>query len=86
MAAGPPTVSSAGEACIQTKERRLNLDGSERRYSGTKLDLGTYAALFYGREVGTGRPWTLIEIGQFMGVSRENVRQIRKKHFPHLGS
>lgn len=54
--------------------------------SKVKTDLAMYAALFYGKEPGTGRPSSLKEIGNIMGVTRERVRQIRSKHFPHLGS
>ncbi len=64
----------------------LNLDGSERKRQGPKVDLATYAALFYGFKVGTKEPWTLQEIGGFIGVGRERVRQIRAKYFSHLES
>lgn len=59
----------------------LDLDDlTIRRQRG---DLAQYAALFAERTA-DGEPLTLQEIGRRMGVTRENVRQIRLQHFPEL--
>ncbi len=50
----------------------------------TSVSLPRYAELFAQRD-GDGKPLNLSQIGDLMGVTRERVRQIRKRYFPELG-
>ncbi len=51
----------------------------------TQASLAQFAELFATRDA-NGKPLTLEQIGQRVGVTREYVRQIRKRYFPQLGT
>ncbi len=61
-------------------------EGSNPPGPQPSVDLATYAALFYCTDPVTHEPMNNTEIAAALGISRERVRQIRAKHFPHLGS
>src|SRR6266446_10115715 len=65
--------------------RRSDFGKPRDAYISVAPRLPEYAALFAER-MPDGTPLTLTEIGKRLGVTKENVRQIRARYFAELGT